>query len=99
MQSKVAIDTRAGALARALSPLNRPETLAVLDLDWDGGYILFVHNGGVLFQRNLADVGLGDVAPDLLVGELGVGSASLWRSRRRCRGGAGCCCWMSRRRR
>jgi Tfp pilus assembly PilM family ATPase len=55
----VAIDTRAGALARALSPLNLPETLAVLDLDWDGGYVLFVHNGDVLFQRNLADVGLG----------------------------------------
>src|SRR5690349_7590750 len=32
----VAIDTRAGALARALSPLHLPETLAVLDLDWDG---------------------------------------------------------------
>ena len=55
----VAIDTRAGALARALSALHVPETLAVLDLDWEGGYILFVHNGDVLFQRNLADVGLG----------------------------------------
>jgi Tfp pilus assembly PilM family ATPase len=55
-----AIDARAWALARAVSAMGGENVpCAVLDLDWESGFLVFMHDGKVLFQRNLQEVGVG----------------------------------------
>jgi len=56
-----AIDVRGAALARAMGDAASGRLTALVDLEWDCGFILFVYDGVVLFQRALPDSGVGSL--------------------------------------
>src|SRR3982750_4073140 len=54
----IGIDSQACALARLLAAPTSTGLSVVVDLGWNTGLIAFVHQGSVLFQRNLMEVNL-----------------------------------------